>query len=49
MSVSQLSNFSKAGILQIVENSKDDVKIIEEEAIMKVDNEAIVHEKVTID
>ena len=48
-SVSQLSNFSKAGILQIVENSKDDVQIIEEEAIMKVDNKVIVHKKVTID
>ena len=35
-SVSQLSNFSKAGILQIVKNSKDDVQIIEEEAIMKL-------------
>ena len=35
-SVSQLSNFSKAGILQIVKNSKNDVQIIEEEAIMKL-------------
>ena len=35
-SVSQLSNFSKDGILQIVKNSKNDVQIIEEEAIMKL-------------
>ena len=35
-SVSQLSNFSKAGILQIFKNSKNDVQIIEEEAIMKL-------------
>ena len=48
-SVFQISNFSKAGILQIVENSKDDVQIIEEEAIMKIDNDVVVHEKVTID
>ena len=45
----QISNFSKASILQIVENSKDDVQIIEEEAIMKIDNDVVVHEKVTID
>ena len=47
--VFQISNFSKASILQIVENSKDDVQIIEEEAIMKIDNDVVVHEKVTID
>ena len=47
--VFQISNFSKAGIFQIVENSKDDVQIIEEEAIMKIDNDVAVHKKVTID
>ena len=48
-SVFQISNFSKAGILPIVQNSKDDVEIIEEEATMKNDNDVVVHEKVTID
>ena len=48
MSVFQISNFSKAGILQIVENLKDHVQIIEE-AIIKLDTDVVVHEKVTID
>ena len=39
------NKFSKAGILQIVANSKDDVQIIEEEAIMKTGNDVVVHEK----
>ena len=49
-SVSTLTNFSKAGILQIVQNSKkDDLEIIEEEVLMKVEDEVVLHNKVTID
>ena len=48
-SVFQTSNFRKAGILQIVEISKNDVQIIEEEAVMETDNYVVVHEKLTID
>ena len=44
-----LTNFGKAGVLQIVENSKkDDLEIIEE-AVMKAGDEIVLHEKVTID
>ena len=46
-SVSTLTNFGKSGVLQIGE--KDDLEIIEEEAIMKVGDETVLYEKVTID
>ena len=46
-SVSTLTNFGKSGVLQIGE--KDDLEIIEEEAIMKVGDETVLYEKITID
>ena len=39
----------KPELLQIVKKPEDDLQIISEEAIMKVDNEVIVNEKITID
>ena len=45
--VSTLTNFGKSGVLQIGE--KDDLEIIEEEAIMKVGDETALYKKITID
>ena len=42
------SGGDKSAILQIVEKPKDDLQITSEEAIMEVNNEAIIHEKITI-
>ena len=39
----------KPEVLQIIKKPEDDLQIISEEAIMKVDNEVIVSEKITID
>ena len=38
----------KPELLQIVKKPEDDLQVIYEEAIMKVDNEVIVNEKITI-
>ena len=46
--VSKVDN-NKPELLQIVKKSEDDLQISSEEAIMKVDNEVVVHEKITID
>ena len=46
--VSKVDN-NKPELLQIVKKPEDDLQISSEEAIMKVDNEVVVHEKVTID
>ena len=46
-SVSTLTNFAKSGVWQIGE--KYDLEIIEEEAIMKIGDETVLHEKVTVD
>ena len=46
--VSKVGN-NKPELLQIVKKPEDDLQISSEEAIMKVDNEVVVHEKVTID
>ena len=45
--VSKVDN-NKPELLQIVKKSEDDLQISSEEAIMKVDNEVVVHEKRTI-
>ena len=47
-SVSKLSEFGKSGVLQIAEKSKEELQIVEEEAIMEVDNKVIVREKIII-
>ena len=39
----------KPELLQIVKKPEDDLQILSVEAIMKVDNEVIVDEKITID
>ena len=39
----------KPELSQIVKKPEDDLQIISKEAIMKVDNEVIVDEKITID
>ena len=39
---------NKPELLQIVKKPEDDLQISSEEAIMKVDNEVVVHEKITI-
>ena len=39
----------KPEVLQIIKKAEADLQIISEEAIMKVDNEVIVNEKITID
>ena len=46
--VSKVDN-NKPELLQIVKKPEDDLQISSEEAIMKVDNEVVVHEKITID
>ena len=38
----------KPEVLQIIKKAEADLQIISEEAIMKVDNEVIVNEKITI-
>ena len=45
--VSKVDN-NKPELLQIVKKPEDDLQISSEEAIMKVDNEVVVHEKRTI-
>ena len=46
--ISKVDN-NKPELLQIVKKSEDDLQISSAEAIMKVDNEVAVHEKITID
>ena len=46
--VSKVDN-NKPELLQIVKEPEDDLQISSEEAIIKVDNEVVVHEKITID
>ena len=46
--VSKVDN-NKPELLQIVKEPEDDLQISPEEAIIKVDNEVVVHEKITID
>ena len=43
-----MSEFGKSGVLQIKEKSKEELQIVEEEAIMEVDNKVIVREKIII-
>ena len=39
----------KPELIQIVKKPEDDLQVIYEEAIMKVNNEVVVSEKITID
>ena len=46
--VSKVDN-NKPQLLQIVKKPEDHLQIISEEAVMKVDNKIVIHEKITID
>ena len=46
--VSKVDN-NKPQLLQMVKKPEDHLQIISEEAVMKVDNKIVIHEKITID